>query len=119
MVLCEPDVDECSSGACQNNATCVDMVDGYQCQCESAYTGTLCETGTSSPILYLLLIYYYDMFFSFLFYYNTDIDECESSPCQYNGTCHDEVGYFACDCVLGYTGDQCQTGWQHLKVQLP
>ena len=47
-----------------------------------------------------------------------DIDECSSSPCENGGTCIDlnaewtssssgfTVGY-ACECIAGYTGDQC------------
>ena len=49
-----------------------------------------------------------------------DIDECASSPCKNGGTCIDlnaewtssssgfTVGY-ACQCMAGYTGEQCNT----------
>ena len=58
-----------------------------------------------------------DVLFSFLF---VDIDECASSPCKNGGTCIDlnaewtssssgsTVG-FACQCMAGYTGDECDT----------
>ncbi|CAH1789221.1 unnamed protein product [Owenia fusiformis] len=36
-------VDECSSSPCQNNATCVDGVTGYHCQCKPGYSGYRCE----------------------------------------------------------------------------
>ena len=39
----------------------------------------------------------------------TDINECESQPCQNSGTCEDQVNSFKCDCVEGYTGLQCET----------
>ena len=39
-----------------------------------------------------------------------DIDECNSSPCQNDGTCTDQVNGYACACVAGYTGADCQTG---------
>ena len=38
------DIDECFSEPCQNNATCVDLVDAFDCTCLVGYTGTVCET---------------------------------------------------------------------------
>ena len=54
-----------------------------------------------------------------LFLSLADIDECASSPCKNGGTCIDlnaewtdssdfTVGY-ACQCMAGYTGNQCET----------
>ena len=42
------DIDECSSNPCLNGATCTDAVNQYTCSCVAGYTGTHCETGTSS-----------------------------------------------------------------------
>ena len=39
-----------------------------------------------------------------------DVDECASSPCQNGGTCVDVVNAYTCNCVPGYTGDNCDTG---------
>ncbi len=39
------DIDECSSGPCQNGGTCVDGVNGYTCSCLAGYAGFHCETG--------------------------------------------------------------------------
>ena len=39
-----------------------------------------------------------------------DVDECASSPCQNGGTCVDVVNAYTCNCVPGYTGDNCETG---------
>ena len=38
-----------------------------------------------------------------------DIDECSSSPCENGGTCVDGVDVYTCECMAGYTGDQCET----------
>ena len=38
----------------------------------------------------------------------TDINECESNPCQFNGTCSDEIGDYTCDCVDGFQGKSCE-----------
>ena len=40
----------------------------------------------------------------------TGIDECESNPCQNNGTCSDQLGGFNCSCVPGFYGDRCEIG---------
>lgn len=44
---------------------------------------------------------------SFLY---TEIDECESTPCQNGGTCVDALDSYTCTCVVGYTGLSCEAG---------
>ena len=34
---------------------------------------------------------------------------CFPNPCQNNGNCTDEVFFHICQCVPGYTGDNCET----------
>ncbi len=38
----------------------------------------------------------------------TEINECESSPCENNSTCVDLVGRFECNCTANYTGVRCE-----------
>jgi len=42
--------------------------------------------------------------------YLADIDDCNSAPCQNNGTCVDRINDFSCICALGYTDKECSTG---------
>ena len=37
-----------------------------------------------------------------------DIDDCESNPCQNGATCADGIASYACTCVKGYLGDNCE-----------
>ena len=50
VVRCDSDIDECASSPCFYNATCVDLVDGYVCNCSANYTGVYCENAVSSFI---------------------------------------------------------------------
>ncbi|XP_032221504.2 fibropellin-3 isoform X2 [Nematostella vectensis] len=52
------------------------------CLCKAGFTGLECES---------------------------EIGECESSPCLNGGTCTNHVNYFHCECRAGYAGKQCQT----------
>ncbi len=37
-----------------------------------------------------------------------DINECDSNPYQYGGTCRDVIGGYECDCIAGIKGDDCE-----------
>ncbi|XP_053398283.1 neurogenic locus Notch protein-like [Mercenaria mercenaria] len=57
------------------------MINDYTCNCVAGYEGKNC---------------------------GTNIDECDSDPCQNGGTCTDEVNQYTCICVPGYNGDECE-----------
>ncbi|XP_073343183.1 coagulation factor IXa [Pagrus major] len=37
-----------------------------------------------------------------------DGNQCESSPCQNQGSCKDQLGYYTCSCTTGFTGRNCE-----------
>ena len=40
----------------------------------------------------------------------SDIDECQSQPCQNNGTCQNLAGGYLCNCKAGFSGFNCESG---------
>ena len=53
-----------------------------QCFCDTGFTGDNCST---------------------------EINECESDPCQNNATCIDGIATYTCHCVAGFTETNCET----------
>ena len=39
-----------------------------------------------------------------------DIDDCAGITCSGHGQCVDGVSSYTCDCDVGYTDNECQTG---------
>lgn len=40
------DIDECATQPCQNNGSCLDIVNGYRCFCTNGFTGKNCANDT-------------------------------------------------------------------------
>lgn len=40
----------------------------------------------------------------------SDIDECNSNPCDNYGVCLDSPNSYKCECKSGFTGNNCQIG---------
>ena len=41
---CATNINECNANPCQNNATCTDLLNGYNCSCLPGFTGMLAFT---------------------------------------------------------------------------
>uniref|UniRef100_A0A7N8WRN9 Eyes shut homolog n=1 Tax=Mastacembelus armatus TaxID=205130 RepID=A0A7N8WRN9_9TELE len=72
--------------SCLNGATCITTSQPscppqYTCKCPLGFTGVKCES---------------------------EINECDSSPCQHNGKCSDLLGRYECQCPTGFLGKNCE-----------
>ena len=47
---CQTEIDECLSSPCMNNATCIDLLDGFMCNCSANFTGDLCQVAVSISV---------------------------------------------------------------------
>jgi hypothetical protein len=50
-LLCEENIDECSVYPCLHNATCVDGITNYSCECPEGFSGRLCEEEPFDPCI--------------------------------------------------------------------
>ena len=48
--------------------------------------------------------------FSTIYSSFSDIDDCESDPCENNATCTDGVNNYTCTCMAGYESYNCSIG---------
>ena len=85
-----PGLHTCSyhSGWYGNGSTCFDIdgcastpcVNSYECACVARYAGLDCQT---------------------------EIIQCDVSPCQNGGACTNEINAHSCECADGYSGEDC------------
>lgn len=113
---CQLDTDECAP-----NATCIDELPGYACECSPGFAGdgftcddvdecdaatagcgdnAVCENVTGGFVCSCAEGYVGDGFTC------VDVDECSAGlACDPNATCTNTTGGFECSCDFGYEGD--------------
>ncbi|XP_051524826.1 protein crumbs homolog 2b [Myxocyprinus asiaticus] len=69
----------CFSEPCQNNGTCRDLFNLFECECAPGWMGDHCQD---------------------------NIDECGQQLCIH-GSCKDLPGHYMCECAPGYGGNHC------------
>lgn len=67
--------------SCSESGECVDLTDGFMCDCHPGFNGSRCELR---------------------------IDQCAGIDCSGNGICLDGVNSNRCDCNSGFVGDLCE-----------
>ncbi|XP_022082655.1 sushi, von Willebrand factor type A, EGF and pentraxin domain-containing protein 1-like [Acanthaster planci] len=112
------DVNECESSPCPQEAACVDLIDGYRCECLPGYEGVTCQnvddcrnhlcingaTCTDGLMSYVCVC---DPAYEGT-HCEINVDECVSAPCQNGGSCLDGIGEYLCQCAPDYHGIHCE-----------
>lgn len=64
--------------------------------------------------MYILYVinHIYGLILQLLFF--VDVDECNSFPCENNGTCINSLGSYTCNCSEGWQNEDCKEGFQRL-----
>ncbi|XP_038060587.1 sushi, von Willebrand factor type A, EGF and pentraxin domain-containing protein 1-like [Patiria miniata] len=113
------DMDECASSPCDHQATCVDLIDGYRCDCPPGYEGVHCTDDiddctdhrcvNEATCVDRLMGYFCQCSPGFIGNFcEMNIDECASTPCLNDGMCLDEVNGYHCQCMPNYHGLHCE-----------
>uniref|UniRef100_UPI003AAC0E98 protein eyes shut homolog n=1 Tax=Centroberyx gerrardi TaxID=166262 RepID=UPI003AAC0E98 len=125
---CEEIIDYCRllNINCLNEGLCLSVIGGYMCVCAPGWIGEFCQyvgdaclmhpnrclngatcittSQPSSPPQYVCIC---PLGFTGT-HCQTEINECDSNPCQHNGTCSDLAGYYKCQCPTGFLGEDCE-----------
>ncbi|XP_048587267.1 protein crumbs [Nematostella vectensis] len=124
---CELDIDECLANPCSSYGSCNNTIGSYECVCKQGYYGNHCQYNASQwcrfqqPCMnnatcsgnatgfYCTCAEGWEGKLC-----SVDIKECESTPCQNNGTCTDSHSVseffpgYRCACTVDYTGPSCE-----------
>jgi len=88
---CETNINECASSPCANNGTCIDLINGYECNCTADYINSNCSKSLN--------------------------DTCfgKLNRCRNNGKCilksphlYVDKPETECQCMDGYSGKWCE-----------
>ena len=52
MIFISLDIDDCAGQTCSSNGNCLDLNDGYECNCTDGFAGINCETGWHLALLF-------------------------------------------------------------------
>lgn len=102
------DVDDCLPNPCNHGGTCQDLVNSYKCHCPSQWTGKTCLIGESLTLSTPLHSWQQHVCMPLTaFSHPLDANECDSKPCVNANSCRNLIGGYFCECLPGWTGQNC------------
>ena len=114
---------KCESTPCHNGGTCVDIPEGFRCNCLPGFTGETCNitTGIYECARVICLhggrcgrVGNRSKCICSEEYHGQHCelkkDRCQSSPCHNGATCVDNGELLFCKCPVGFIGKHCEKG---------
>ncbi|XP_022105685.1 fibropellin-1-like isoform X2 [Acanthaster planci] len=113
------DMEDCVAALCEHQATCVDLIEGYRCDCPPGYQGVHCEEDVNDCVDHRCVngATCFDRLVGYSCqcgpgfqgkFCEMNIDECASSPCEHEGVCNDHINGYRCQCTSNYHGARCE-----------
>ena len=60
------DINECDSSPCSNGGSCVDLINGYLCNCLAAYSGKTCQNCRLFCGIIILIAYCHQLIYQLI-----------------------------------------------------
>nr|XP_026693146.1 protein crumbs homolog 1 isoform X3 [Ciona intestinalis] len=108
----------CGLNPCENNGTCLDLFNKFECRCKLGFVDEICSTNVDNCVgvecnngscVDLVDDFVCNCTDGYQGYRcERDIDECINNPCFNNGTCRNLIGSFECQCMGQTMGALCE-----------
>lgn len=114
------DTNECNSNPCQNNASCIDSIADFICECRDGWKGktcalkdghcdrNTCRNGGTCQDLGNTYTCHCPPEWEGTSCHIAKVFACKSNPCLNGGTCVNTGEYYTCICKDGFDGQHCE-----------
>ena len=103
---CFADVNECATSNGDCDQVCTNTIGSHACSCMAGYDFELASTGdpltNARRQCFGIKIFNVRNIVTFLFVFNSDVDECSFANGRCQHICSNTIGSYSCSCDSGY-----------------